>query len=715
MICTHPLKLLSPALAALLASLTGQDYCWGQPVALNNPRWITAGKLNTAREYHTATLLSDGRVLVAGGSAWVQFGNGGFASGPYDSSEIFDSATEAWRPTGSLNISRSGHTATLLPTGHVLVAGGWRGFSGVTASAELYHPATGTWRNTGSLITGPRYAHTATLLADGRVLIVGGIAGRDDPRSAELYDPATERWSPTGSPSVVSAFHTTVLLPDGKVLAIGNRTCTNTAELYDPETGRWSATFSPPVFGCADSSTLLPDGQVLVAGNGQTQSYNPATGEWSASTRLTSVGARHTAALLPNGQVMAAGGWDGGDLSVQGVELYDPVDGTWGLTTAFRRPRAGHTATRLLNGKVLVAGGIDGYCCDSRDTLDTAELFDLGPPQTGTLTSVSAASYRGVGLAPGDLAAAFGAGLPTQLAGISVRVKDSAGSERPAPVFFASPTQITYQIPPDTAPGPATVTVAGVGGAVSTGFLLVHKVAPGLFTANGDGQGVAAALLRRVRADGSSLDEPVAQFDPEQIKFVPRPIDLGPATDRVFLILFGTGIRFRSSLSAVIATVGGMYAEVSFAEAYPDIVGVDQVNVAPAAGSGRAARSRRATDRGRPDGEPGKNQNPMNCEPDVQPHRSPRRVLIPVLVDTPRPAWISATAETNPLAANRRVLLVCASSACTKTSDQAGPLIELLNQQGAIVQQLAAQLTRATVRWSSNPLPPSHGSLGCLK
>jgi uncharacterized protein (TIGR03437 family) len=123
------------------------------------------------------------------------------------------------------------------------------------------------------------------------------------------------------------------------------------------------------------------------------------------------------------------------------------------------------------------------------------------------------------------------------------------------------------------------VTVAGEGGAVSAGSLLVHKVAPGLFTANGDGQGVAAALLRRVRADGSSLDEPVAQFDAEQNRFVPRPIDLGPETDRAFLILFGTGIRFRSSLSAVIATVGGMYAEVSSVDVFPDFPGVDQVNV----------------------------------------------------------------------------------------------------------------------------------------
>jgi uncharacterized protein (TIGR03437 family) len=123
------------------------------------------------------------------------------------------------------------------------------------------------------------------------------------------------------------------------------------------------------------------------------------------------------------------------------------------------------------------------------------------------------------------------------------------------------------------------VTVTSGDGTVSTGLALVKAVAPSLFTANGNGQGVAAAVAVRVKADGSQQLEPVAQFDVAQNRFIARPLDLGPETEQVFLILFGTGIRQRSSLSAVIATIGGAYAEVSFAGAQGDFAGLDQVNV----------------------------------------------------------------------------------------------------------------------------------------
>src|SRR5262245_16570844 len=154
-----------------------------------------------------------------------------------------------------------------------------------------------------------------------------------------------------------------------------------------------------------------------------------------------------------------------------------------------------------------------------------------------------------------------------------------AGVERLAPLFFVSPSQVNYQIPLGTAAGAATVTITSGDGTVSSGVALIKAVAPSLFTANANGQGVAAALALRVKADGTQSYEPIAQFDAAQNRVVTRPLDLGPEGEQVFLILFGTGIRHRSSLSSVIATMGGAYANVSFAGAQGDFTGLDQINV----------------------------------------------------------------------------------------------------------------------------------------
>ena len=173
--------------------------------------------------------------------------------------------------------------------------------------------------------------------------------------------------------------------------------------------------------------------------------------------------------------------------------------------------------------------------------------------------------------------------LPTALAGARVNLRDSLGNERPAPLFFVSPSQINYQIPPGTVAGPATITVVNSNGVVSTGGISISSVAPGLFTASADGQGVATAVALRIKNDGSQIYEPVAFFDQSQNKFVALPIDLGPdmgsASDQVFLILFGTGFRNRSALSTVIAQIGGENAEVLYAGEQGGLVGLDQANV----------------------------------------------------------------------------------------------------------------------------------------
>jgi uncharacterized protein (TIGR03437 family) len=156
-------------------------------------------------------------------------------------------------------------------------------------------------------------------------------------------------------------------------------------------------------------------------------------------------------------------------------------------------------------------------------------------------------------------------------------VKDSAGVERLAPLFFASPTQVNFQIPAGSATGTAAITVTSGDGTVSTGSSQIASVAPGLFSANSDGQGVAAAYAVRVR-NGVQTIEDIFEYKAALNKFVSKPLDLGPSGDVVVLVVFGTGIRLRSAQSAVSCLIGGENALVQFASSAPGFVGLDQVN-----------------------------------------------------------------------------------------------------------------------------------------
>ena len=348
--------------------------------------WRVTGDLVTARYGHTATLLPNRQVLVAGGLYFLA------------SAELYDPTTGVWTATGSMTTVRVSHTATLLPNGRVLVAGGdfqWP----YSANAELYDPATGMWRATGSMTT-IRVSHTATLLPNGRVLVAGGywdalLA------SAELYDPATRVWTATGSMATVRWGHTATLLPNGQVLVAGGRGRNNppdslaSAELYDPASGMWTVTGSMATGRWQHTATLLPNGQVLVAGGlnrhhgylASAELYDPATGVWTATGDLASARELHTATLLPNGQVLVAGGdvsplVAGGDVSrdpyrpTPTAELYDPATGSWTATASLRPPRRSHTATLLRNGRVLVSGG---YNFGDYGGLASAELYQSAP------------------------------------------------------------------------------------------------------------------------------------------------------------------------------------------------------------------------------------------------------------------------------------------------------------------------------------------------
>jgi hypothetical protein len=214
---TYRPYLLIPMPAILRALLAlGSALAVAAPASAADP-FTATGAMQGKRANFTATLLPDGKVLAAGGAAMS-----GTTSG-LSSAELYNPSTGTWAPTAAMGTERSDHTATLLPNGKVLVAGGGNSSTAYLSSAELYNPATGTWAPTGAMSNG-RLRPTATLLADGRVLIVGGL-GLNSPSgrlsSAELYNPATGTWAPTGSMSTVRWNHTATLLPNGKVLVAG--------------------------------------------------------------------------------------------------------------------------------------------------------------------------------------------------------------------------------------------------------------------------------------------------------------------------------------------------------------------------------------------------------------------------------------------------------------------------------------------------------------
>ena len=328
------------------------------------------GSLNFARAYHTATLLPNGQVLVAGGQSPT----------PLTSAELYNPATGTWTVTASLNFARSQHTATLLPNGQVLLAGG-ASSSANPASTELYNPATGIWTATGNLNT-PRYDHTATLLPNGQVLVAAGYS-IGALVSAELYNPSTGLWTFTGSLHGARYQFNSTLLANGTVLAeggYGGSSILATAEIYSPTAGTWATTTSMPVARYNHTSTLLPNGQVLVAGGlgnsgylASTALYNPTAGTWATGSNLNTSRWGHTATLLPSGVVLVTAG----DGALTSAELYDPSAGTFTTTGSLHTARQSQTATLLPNGQVLVAGGYNS------GVLASAELFN---PATGAWT-----------------------------------------------------------------------------------------------------------------------------------------------------------------------------------------------------------------------------------------------------------------------------------------------------------------------------------------
>jgi hypothetical protein len=300
--------------------------------------WTPTGSLTSARTDHTATLLPGGKVLVTGG----------YGGAALSSCEIYDPSTGVWAVTGSMSTTRWLHTATLLPNGTVLVVGGSGAANDTTdlASAEIFNPATGTWSPAGNMST-PRYRHTATLLPNGTVLVAGGdddslSNGGPAVASAEIFNPDTGAWTLTGSLATSRYNHTATLLQNGTVLVTGGGTGNGYAtvlassEIYNPTTGTWTVTGDLARARYAHTATLFANGKVLVAGGdvelASAEIYDPVAGTWGITGSFNWARESHTATLLPNGTVLAAGGavtpnstaFNVPPTNLASVEFYDP-------------------------------------------------------------------------------------------------------------------------------------------------------------------------------------------------------------------------------------------------------------------------------------------------------------------------------------------------------------------------------------------------------
>jgi len=338
------------ALATLSLMLTGRAMA-------QSGTWSLTGHPNTARTGHTATLLNNGEVLIVGGEG---------ASGPLTTAELYNPSTGTFSTTGTTATPRYESSAVLLPNGEVLVAGGYLGTSnGVeefTATAELYNPSTGKWSTTGSMSV-PRSEAGIALLADGQVLIAGGLNSEYTAiAECELYNPTTGKWTVTGS-LPANQDSPMVRLSNGLVLLAGG----SSAAVYNPSTGSWTRT-SAEYYTSGSSTTIaaLPNGDGLIFGNHlvsyTSQSYNPATNVWARTLGQTGIGVNSGPLVsLANGNVLLAGGtvvYDGKASATTKAGIYNPSTNTWSITGNLK-VAAAHTATLLQSGKVLVVGGTD--------------------------------------------------------------------------------------------------------------------------------------------------------------------------------------------------------------------------------------------------------------------------------------------------------------------------------------------------------------------
>jgi Galactose oxidase, central domain len=344
--------------------------------------FTATGNMTTPRIGHSATLLPNGKVLIAGGDALCDFASGaGCIAAPF--AEIYDPVTGVFTATGGMTtiFPRGG---VLLPDGRVLFAGSSFNYTGSPATLEFYDPSTGNFNMAGSLatLTGVK---SATLLNDGRVLLVGTIGIQPAVPSAELYDPNAETFTPVANWPQGYLGPPELKLPDGRVLL---QYPDDYAELFNPTAGTFSVTDGLAPFAVQPQATLLRNGKILFTGGSADKSFpadvnlaslfDPATGLFGGTGMMQVGRDGHTATLLPDGTVLVAGGSQNENIAfpaISSAELYDPTAGRFSTTANMTTARAGHTATLLNNGQVLITGGSAFGSSSSIGAVSGAELY----------------------------------------------------------------------------------------------------------------------------------------------------------------------------------------------------------------------------------------------------------------------------------------------------------------------------------------------------
>jgi uncharacterized protein (TIGR03437 family) len=493
----------------------------------NRGGWTTLAPMPAARQEVSTAVLNGKIHVIAGFNS-----SGGNTSNVY----VYDPQSNTWAEAAPLPIATN-HNAAAVAAGKLYA------FGGTSNRTFVYNPQSNSWSDVAPMRF--QHANTAAVgVINDRIYVAGGNGPNMNQTELEVYDPAANTWTQLASMSVPRN-HTAGGAINGRFYVVAGRpgdTAASALEAYDPQTNTWSRLRNLPT-GRSGVGAAVVNGELYVFGGEQPRQFNE-------------------------------------------VEVYNPASNTWTQLAPMQTPKHGIFAA-VIDNKVYLPGGA------TQQGLGATSIHEVFT--VNTAGTVSAASFADQ-LASKAIVAAFGGGLatttqaatsqplPTELGGTTVRITDSAGVTRNAPLFFVSPQQANYQIPADAAAGPAVVYVTSSDGRVSTGAVQILAAAPALFTFSQDGRGAAAAL--------------------DAFTFTLPPFNATRNGQPNIIAFFGTGLGADATdvdgnvAANVSVTIDGNPAVVQYAGRTPGFTGLNQLNVVLTAGISSGAHNVQVTRNG---------------------------------------------------------------------------------------------------------------------